>query len=659
MCGVAGFFGAPAEDLLHAMTESLVHRGPDGTGYLESPAASLGMRRLSIIDKATGSQPMTTADGRLHIVYNGEVYNYRELRAELEAMGHVFRTQSDTEVVLEAFAAWGPAAFPRFNGMWGLCLLDERGATPRLILSRDHFGIKPLYVARWGGRVLFGSEIRAILADATFPRAVDEDVLYDYLGPGLFDHTTGTFFKGIESVPAASYLEIDADGMRSTRYWNPTLAEDGNPDPEAFREVFERAVARRMIAEVPVGTCLSGGIDSSSITVVLDEQIRRAAPDAESLGSRIQTFSAVFPNDPIDESAYIDSVVERTNAASFRTAPTHGGLIRELEALVETVEMPMVSSAPYSMWAVMRLAHGHVSVLIDGQGGDELLAGYDVYPYVYLRQLLRERRYRQLVVEGLRWRSVVLPLARRRLLGRFRGAPDSAFLRPEFRRAHRGTVDERSRDDVKRRLVQDLTTYSLPPLLRYEDRISMSQSIETRLPFLDQELVETILRLPTEAILGRGRSRRILREALRGSLPERVYRRVKKIGFTTPEFRWFREEQPALQAILTSPSFRARPYWDAPAIARAFRRASEGRGRQSLFFWRAINAEIWLRVFIDGRDGTAAHGSAPDPTSEGSSPERPTAPARSGGRRRVTGRPRGVRRRRSGVETEVTPDGEG
>ncbi|HYK94321.1 MAG TPA: asparagine synthase (glutamine-hydrolyzing) [Candidatus Dormibacteraeota bacterium] len=599
MCGIAGFFGAPSRSLLEGMNDALAHRGPDGGGYVETDVASIGMRRLKIIDLVSGDQPMTTADGRLHLVYNGEVYNFRELRVELEALGHAFRTSSDSEVVLEAYAAWGAEAFRRFNGMWGLALLDERGAEPKLILSRDHFGIKPLYVGRWADRLVFASEIKAILADPAFPRRVNDDVMFDYLAHGLFDHSTATFFEGIESVPAASFVEIDARGMRTERYWEGTLASDGSPDPAAFRVLFERAVSRRLISDVPVGTCLSGGLDSSSITVILAEQLKAEARDAKSLGPRLQTFSAVFPNDTIDESTYIDSVVRATHAVSHRIAPTHRGLIAELDQLVRQVEMPMVSSAPYAMWTVMRMAKDHVTVLIDGQGGDELLGGYDVYPYIYLRELLREGHLRQLVVEAFRWRAVLVPLIASRIRARFQGASDVSLLRPAFRRHRPPAVDERSHDNVKLRLLQDLTTYSLPPLLRYEDRISMSHAIETRLPFLDQELVEAVLRLPTSAIIDRGTSRRILREALRSSLPNRIYRRTKKIGFTTPEFRWFRDEQPALQRILHSPSFTSRPYWDAPAIAEAFRRACEGKGRRSLFFWRVINAEIWLRVYID------------------------------------------------------------
>ena len=599
MCGIAGFVGRPSRSLLETMTTALAHRGPDAAGYFETPEVSLGVRRLKVIDLSTGDQPMSTADGRVHLVYNGEVYNFRELRAELEALGHTFHTRSDTEVVLEAYVAWGNAAFARFNGMWGLAIADERGPKPKLVLCRDHLGIKPLYYARSSGRLVFASEIKAILADEAVPRRVHTQAMYDYLAHGLFDHTEATFFEGVTSVPAASVLEIDADGLRSSRYWTPVISDDGPTNPEAFKALFERAVARRLVSDMPVGTCLSGGLDSSSITTVLAEQLRAGTPDSASLGGRLKTFSAVFPGDAIDESAYIDTVVGMTNAESHRVAPSHADLIEVLDRWVWQVELPMVSSAPFAMWKVMELAHGQVTVLIDGQGGDELLGGYDAYPYVYLRELLKRRRFWRFVVEAVRWRDVVLPLAITRLRTRIRRVDDNRFLRPDFMQAHRPPKDERVNDDLKRRLVQDLTVYSLPPLLRYEDRISMASSLETRLPFLDQELVDAVLRLPSWAIMGHGSSRRILREALRKTLPATIYRRRKKIGFTTPEFRWYHDEQPALEAIMRSPSFAGRPYWDGPAVADAFAQACAGRRPQSLFFWRVINAEIWMRVYLD------------------------------------------------------------
>ena len=604
MCGVSGFWGPPDRALLEAMTAALVHRGPDDQGFFETGVASLGLRRLSIIDPAGGHQPMSTDDGLVHISYNGEVYNFRELRAELESLGHAFRTSCDTEVVLHAYAEWGTDCFGRFNGMWAVALLDQRGSGARVVLARDHFGIKPMYYARSGDRVLFASEIKAILQDPTFERRVDDQQMYEYLAYGLFDHTEATFFDGVRTVPAATYAIVDADGVHVDRYWEPVLSESGSGDPAEFRAVFERAVERRLVADVPVGICLSGGLDSSSICTVMARQLEAHVPDSVSLGDRLQTFSAVFPGDPIDETRYIDAVLDVTGAATSRCEPTAKDFVREMEPWVWHIEEPMVSSAPFAMWMVMRLARERVTVTLDGQGGDELLGGYDHYPYVYLRELLKKRRFRTFAREAWRSRDVVGPLVRRRLGQRRHPVDVRGLLDPAWTKARPAPVDDRVTDDLKLRLLQDFTTYSLPPLLRYEDRASMAHSLEARLPFLDQELVEHILALPAVAIIEHGWNRRVLREGLRGILPDIVYRRRKKIGFTTPEFRWYRRERAVLNGVLNSPSFASRPYWDAPAVADAFRRACNGEVEESMFFWRALNAEVWMRLFFD--DGATA-----------------------------------------------------
>ncbi|MFZ0179388.1 MAG: asparagine synthase (glutamine-hydrolyzing) [Candidatus Dormiibacterota bacterium] len=601
MCGITGFWGPPDRALLAAMTESLRHRGPDDDGYFEDAIASLGFRRLSIIDLEHGSQPVSMDGGRLQMVYNGEVYNFRELRAELEALEHTFHTTCDTEVVLHAYAQWGTDCFRRFNGMWGLAILDERAPTARLVLARDHFGIKPLFYARHRGRVVFASEIKAILQDDTFPREVDEQQMYEYLRFGLFDHNDGTFFRGIRQVPAAAFAVVEGGTISETVYWTPRLSEDGDASPEAFRAVFERAVQRRLVADVPVGICLSGGLDSSSICTVMAQQLRDHVRDAESLGDRLKTFSAVFPGDRIDESAYIDSVLAATGADNSAVQPTDQDFIRELEAWVWHMEEPMVSSAPFAMWMVMRLARRQVTVTLDGQAGDELLAGYDHYPYVLLRQLLRERRYGEFAREAWLLRDIVSPLVRRRLHERGQRVDVARMLSPSFMRGRKPPDDDRVADDLKRRLLQDFRTYSLPPLLRYEDRASMAHSLEARLPFLDQELVDYILTLPRRAIIHNGWTRAIVRRSLHGVLPRAVEARRKKIGFTTPEFRWYRRQRAVLQSLMRSPSFRARPYWKAAAVAESFRRACAGEVEESMFFWRAVNAEVWLRVYIDGK----------------------------------------------------------
>ena len=299
MCGICGFTGRRDPALLRAMAASIRHRGPDDDGFFETDGASLGFRRLAIIDLDTGAQPMSTDGDRLHIVFNGEIYNYRELRTELEAEGRRFSTRSDTEVALQAYAQWGAAAFQRFNGMWAIALLDRRGAETELVLCRDHFGIKPLFYAAHDERVVFASEIKAILEDPTFPRRVDEQQLYEYLRFGLYDHNDLTFFSGIRQVAAGAYVTVDpAGGTRETRYWTPRLSEDADPDPKEFLRLFTRAVERRLVADVPVGTCLSGGLDSSSIVCVMDRLLAQHVPELGLAGRPSQDLLGGLPRRP-------------------------------------------------------------------------------------------------------------------------------------------------------------------------------------------------------------------------------------------------------------------------------------------------------------------------------------------------------------------------
>ncbi|MHB1988967.1 MAG: asparagine synthase (glutamine-hydrolyzing) [Acidimicrobiales bacterium] len=604
MCGIAGFLGPQDHDLLISMTERIVHRGPDDEGFYESGVASLGHRRLSIIDLDHGHQPISNAAGDRHLVYNGEIYNFRELRSELEVSGRSFHTNCDTEVVLAAYEQWGPSCVERFNGMWAFAILDERSG--QLVLARDHLGIKPLYFTEAGGRFLFASEVKALLAEDGVVTRVDEERLASYLLLGLHDHDDRTFFEGIRQILPATVVTVAIGGQNSYErrehcYWEPHLSRATPADPELFREVFERAIERRLVADVSVGTCLSGGLDSSSIVCVMSKLLEQGAPDASSMGERLRTFSAVFDGDPIDEQPYIEAVLAISGAASDYVRPKAKELFDDLPLVVWHQDEPMVSSGPYAQYRVMQLAHGQAKVLLDGQGGDELLAGYVPYQYVYLRQLAGERRLQLLARESTAARDVLAPLVRAKLGDRGRRVDPALYCRPLLGDPDRARVaraeDHRDRSELKKRLAQDLTEYSLPSLLRYEDRNSMAWSIESRPPFLDQELVELVLGLPEDAIIRDGWSRWILREGLKAALPDKVRLRRKKIGFTTPEIRWLRAQRTTVQGIFRSPSFCSRPYWDGPSIARAFRAVCDGELEESPFFWRVLNAEAWLRVF--------------------------------------------------------------
>ena len=616
MCGIFGFAGSPDRQLLGRMAAAIVHRGPDDAGAFETPSVSLGHRRLSIIDREGGHQPVANEDETVWLVYNGEVYNYRELRAELEAAGHTFRTHCDSEVIVHAYEEWGAACAARFNGMWAFAIADLRGAGEdgrggKLVLNRDHFGIKPLYYARspQTGRLLFASEIKALLQDPELVAEPDEQMIFEYLQHGFHDHRAETFFTGVYHVPSATWIELPlgetaAAGtltapLESTAYWTPVLSTDGGDDPADFRRRFRDSVERRLVSEVPVGSCLSGGLDSTTIISFMSELLKEDAPDAASLRGQLKTFSAVFDGDPIDEREYIETAVESTGADTTYTNPTSHEFIGELRDFVWHQEEPIVSTGPYAQWCVMRSAREQVTVLLDGQGGDELIAGYVPYQLVYLRQLRKERKYDVLRREATASRDVLMPLAKRRIKQRRKQLPTSKLLRRDFLARTTDPGYGRSQSELKERLLQDLLTYSLPCLLRYEDRNSMAFSIESRVPYLDQEFVDHILSLPEDAIVRHGWSRWILRAALKGTLPEKIRLRRWKVGFTTPEMRWIKARRAAFTSLYQSPTFQARPYWDGEAVVSAFRACCRGEVEESMFFWRAANIELWLREFVD------------------------------------------------------------
>ena len=452
MCGIFGFAGSPDRQLLGRMGAAIVHRGPDDAGAFETPSVSLGHRRLSIIDREGGHQPVANEDETVWLVYNGEVYNYRELRAELEAAGHVFRSHCDSEVIVHAYEEWGPACAARFNGMWAFAVADLRGAGEdgrggKLVLNRDHFGIKPLYYARspQSGRLLFASEIKALLQDPELVAEPDEQMVFEYLQHGFHDHRAETFFRGVYHVPAATWIELPLDGaagapagaggeaapapgmlaapLESTPYWTPVLTRDGGDDPADFRRRFRESVERRLVSEVPVGSCLSGGLDSTTIVSFMSELLQEDVPDAVSLRGQLKTFSAVFDGDPIDEREYIETAVESTGADTTYTNPTSHEFIGELRDFVWHQEEPIVSTGPYAQWCVMRSAREQVTVLLDGQGGDELIAGYVPYQLVYLRQLRKQGDYDLLRREATASRDVLMPLAKRRLKQRRKRLP--------------------------------------------------------------------------------------------------------------------------------------------------------------------------------------------------------------------------------------------
>jgi asparagine synthase (glutamine-hydrolysing) len=602
MCGIAGQFaliGVVDPGLVRTMGERLAHRGPDGEGSYFSGPIGLAHRRLSIIDLSDeGRQPMANEDMTLWLVFNGEIYNYLELKEELLAAGHRFASGTDTEVILHAYEEWGRDCLHRFNGMWAFALWDARRR--ELFCARDRLGIKPFYYTLVDGSFLFASEIKALLAHPEVGRRPNDGMLMTFLAWGVADHTAETMYEDILQLSPAHSVVITEEGIESPcRYWD--LAMNNAPhssdisDEEVSRQaigLLADAVRLRLRSDVPVGTCLSGGIDSSTITVLINELLRAEHP--ESIGDRQKTFSVCFEDPRFDESRYIDVVVEATGVQSRRTSPDAERLWDDIVRLLYMQDEPFASLSIYAQYCVMRLARDDVKVVLDGQGADEQLGGYLAYQNPYVRGLLRKGYMKEAILESigsirhhhsfLSWaiRQLAVRSERRDLI---RGSP------PELLR-YAGSLDE----VLKREIVAS----NLPLLLHWEDRNSMAFSIEARVPFLDYRLVEYLASLPLDQKIRGGVTKYVLRKAIRGLVPDTIRCRMDKMGFVTPEEVWMqRELRPFVLDVLTSRQFAGRPYWDAEKVLSNYYEFLDGGAAYSAELWRIICAELWLRQFPD------------------------------------------------------------
>ncbi|WP_394937753.1 asparagine synthase (glutamine-hydrolyzing) [Psychromicrobium sp. YIM B11713] len=619
MCGIAGYYGYSADEaMLKVMSDTIAHRGPDGEGFYTQDKIGFAHRRLAIIDVAHGQEPMISQDGKTVLVYNGETYNYLDLRAELEALGRTFVTNSDTEVVLQSYEEWGVEAFDRFNGMFGLAIHDTKNN--QLVLARDHFGIKPLYFAKAGTQespaLLFGSEIKPLLASGKLERQVNERILYRYLQFRIHDEEAETFFEGIDKLMPGEKLVLDTTtGQHEISMYTrfpeelKELAKIGTPYSqeviEEYRQRFTEGVRLRLQSEVPVGTALSGGLDSSAVVVTINKLMQEQAAATDSLGGSQQTFSAVFPNSINDEEKYADAVLElcQGKVTSHKILPKPAEFEADLLDFVRTQEEPIISSGPYAQYQVMREASKHVTVLLDGQGADEMMAGYIPYYFAYLRQLKKNGQYTKLAKEMLSSTDILFRLARFQIFGKLSAKKSlsiSSLLQKSFTSKYKNERFSNVPDNLKLRLIDDLFHKSLPSVLRYEDKNTMRFSLEGRVPFLDKEVVKYLFSLSDESIIKGGWNKRILRDATRGLLPSMISNRRNKIGFTTPEAEWFVSMKEKLYEIFLSSSFEARSYWDQDAVIYAFEEYLSGKSAaNTMVFWRLLNTELWLREFFD------------------------------------------------------------
>lgn len=569
MCGISAIFSYKDKlkaSTIEKMNSVIAHRGPDDEGFVlfqpspkvfggkDSPSdlpypnldltqnfhAALGHRRLSILDLSLhGHQPMCCQDKRYWITYNGEIYNYKELRSELVKKGHTFQSHTDTEVILKSFEEYGSECLHQFNGMFAFVIYDSH--TGKIFAARDRFAVKPLYY--WtspNGFLAFASEIKQFTKLTGWEAKLNRKRGYDFLTYGITNHTEETLFEGVYALKGGWLLEGAVDAIKTQQWYQLPVSDSSLSFNEAstqFRDLFKDSIRLRLRADVEVGSCLSGGLDSSSIVCVMNQMLQDS--------NKQRTFSACSNHKAFDETDYIQHVVEKTQVKAHYTTPELNSLFDQLEKLVWHQDEPFGSTSIFAQWEVFKLAHENsIKVMLDGQGADEQLAGYFGYFKVHLKDLLHRKNYLKFFKEGWAYKrkhksgsSFLLLL--KKYVNREPAFQwiNTAYLTPS-------PPPGNEAKGVNQLSYAQVTSTNLPMLLHFEDRNSMAHSIESRTPFIDYRLVEFIQSLPSDYKLSKGTTKRVLREGMKGILPEKIRNRRDKLGFATPEEVWVCDENP-------------------------------------------------------------------------------------------------------------------
>ncbi len=535
------FFSIGFENLPDSVIDSVIHRGPDGRGWNEfsSPKGPVLMahRRLSIIDLSQdGHQPMSTNERRYWITYNGEIYNYLEIKKELEDLGRDFSTKTDTEILLYSYCEWGTRCLDKLNGMFSFVIWDDK--EKKYFAARDRFGIKPLYYYMRGNKLAFASEIKQFKEIPDWTALLNQEVAVEYLDTGLCDHMHETLYKNVFQILPGHFMEGDlATGHQELQCWYK-IEERITPlhnitDDEAisgFTELFEDSIRLRLRSDVPVGLCLSGGVDSSSIASLV-RSISKS--DRE-----IHSFSSVFPSHEVDESIYIDELVSSKNLVSHKNYPTLEGFLKELDVILYHQDLPFLGTSIFAQWKTFQSAKKQgVVVLLDGQGADESLLGYpgmlNGLLFDYARKLDMASLWQFIKWQAHTNNQFALQTLLLALQERYNPLYTALLSLKNFRKFSPKASIQNITEVCLHHISNDLQT-----LLRYEDRNSMAASRESRLPFLDCRLVEYVLSLPIKTRFRNSTTKWVLRESMRGTNLESILNRKDKIGFATPEQKW-------------------------------------------------------------------------------------------------------------------------
>jgi asparagine synthase (glutamine-hydrolysing) len=629
MCGICGIFHSDrpqsvSRDRLVAMNRQITHRGPDDAGFFVEENVGLAMRRLSIIDIQTGHQPITNEDQTLWIVFNGEIYNHQELRKDLEPRGHRYRTKSDTETVIHLYEQYGDDCVKHLRGMFAFAIWDR--PRRRLYIARDRLGIKPLYYYYDGKTLLFGSEIKAILAYPGVKPEFNRGTLAEYLA---FGYITGaqSMYAGIRKLLPGHILRLDEEGQLETSpYWDLDVSVDGGDRPSEYyvsryRGLLEECVSSHLMSDVPLGVFLSGGLDSSAVAA-LTTKIRKEP---------IETFSVGYGEEAYSELPYARTIAAHLKSKHHEVQLSRGEFFQTLPRLIWHEDEPIAWPSSVALYFVARLARERVTVVLTGEGSDETLGGYTRYPWtllnsrmdsVYrsltppaLRALLRKvinagplsattkrkLEHTFLVRDGASWPSFYFD----NFYSAFSASEQDELLTPEARRlagdAYAGSIsywDHSSGDLLHRLLYTDIKTY-LVELLMKQDQMSMAASIESRVPFLDHVLVEFAASIPAKYSTRGMAGKCILKLAMADLLPDAIVHR-KKMGFPTPWAYWLAGPQlEELERLLLEPRTLQRGLFRGEMVKRLFGEHRAGSRDHGSRIWRLLNLELWLRVCVD------------------------------------------------------------
>ncbi len=590
------------------MTGTIAHRGPDGEDFYYWNNVALGHRRLAIIDLSEqGKQPRHYKD-LYSITYNGEVYNYIELRNELLQKGYTFISQTDTEVILAAYDCWGTDCLNHFNGMFAFAILDKN--KNMLFCARDRFGVKPFYYYEQYGFFALGSEIKTFTTLNGWKAVANKEKLYEFLQFGLQDHTQETMFQNVYQLKGGHFLIYDLTTAQKqiTQWFNinvpPEFSSIAN-DEQIFTELFNSSVSLRLRADVKTGSCLSGGLDSSSIVLTVNEQLH-----ALNKTDLQETVSSCSKNKKYDEQEFINAVVEKANCINHKIFPNLTDLYNQLSNITWHQDEPFESTSIFAQWEVFKKAkEKNITVMLDGQGADELLAGYHAYYGVYFWELLKKGSFKKLIKEikglkktGLYSNSFItkeilknaLPLPLWLLLKK-PGSKEKNFVNYTYKNT-KPVANDISFSSVQQMSLSQLTSSNLPKLLHWEDRDSMAFSIEARVPFLDYRLAQFLYHLPAAKKISNGTSKFVLRSAMKNILPKKVLNRKDKMGFVTPEEVWMKEHAVQIQKDLLQAVEKSNGFINNNIVTK-FNNVVQSKTKFNPQVWRVLSFAKWLEVF--------------------------------------------------------------